>query len=92
MPTLKIPSPLRPYAEGQSEIYVHGQTILEALHDLTQQYPPLEKHLFSVEGNLRPYVNIFLGDEDMRYLQGGETTLKEDDKLRIIPSIAGGNI
>ena len=90
MPTLKIPTPLRPYAEGQSEISVQGQTVLEALHDLTQQFPSLEKHLFSTEGKLRPYVNLFLGDEDVRYLQGVETSLQEDDKLRIIPSIAGG--
>ncbi len=90
MPTLKIPTPLRPYAEGQSEVSVQGQTVFEALHDLTQQFPSLEKHLFSAAGKLRPYVNVFLGDEDVRYLQGEETALKEDDKLRIIPSIAGG--
>ncbi len=90
MPILKIPTPLRPYVEGQSDISVQGQTVFEALHDLTQQYPSLEKHLFSKDGQLRPYVNLFLGDEDVRYLQGEETSLKEDDKLRIIPSIAGG--
>jgi molybdopterin converting factor small subunit len=90
MPTLKIPTPLRPYAEGQTEVSVQGQTVFEALHDLTQQFPSLEKHLFSTAGSLRPYVNVFLGDEDVRYLQGEETALKEDDKLMIIPSIAGG--
>lgn len=90
MPTLKIPTPLRPYAEGQSEVTVQGQTVIEALQDLVKQYPSLGKHLFSAEDRLRPYVNLFLGDEDVRYLQGEATVLKEDDKLRIIPSIAGG--
>jgi len=90
MPTLKIPTPLRPYADGQIEVIVQGQTVIEVLHDLVNQHPSLEKHLFSTENKLRPYVNLFLGDEDVRYLQGEATILKEDDKLRIIPSIAGG--
>jgi len=90
MPTLKIPTPLRPYADGQIEVNVQGQTVIDVLHDLVRQYPSLDKHLFSSADKLRPYVNLFLGDEDVRYLQGEATILKEDDKLRIIPSIAGG--
>ncbi len=90
MPTLKIPTPLRPYADGQSVVTVQGGTVAEALRDLVAQYPALEKHIFSEEGELRPFVNLFLGQEDVRHLQGEETPLKEDDVLRIIPSIAGG--
>ncbi len=90
MPTLRIPTPLRPYAEGQTEISVQGQTVGEALGDLTAQYPELKKHLFSDAGELRAFVNLFLGEEDVRHLQGVDTPLNEDDKLRIIPSIAGG--
>lgn len=90
MPTLKLPTPLRPYADGQSKIDVQGQNVTEALNDLLRQYPSLEKHLFSEAGTLRPFVNLFLGEEDVRHLQGVETTLAEDDVLRIIPSIAGG--
>ncbi len=90
MPTLKIPTPLRPYADGQSVVTVQGGTVAEALRDLVAQYPALEKHLFSEEGELRPFVNLFLGQEDVRHLQGEETPLNEDDVLRIIPSIAGG--
>lgn len=91
MPTLKLPTPLRPYADGQSKIDVQGQNVTEALNDLLRQYPSLEKHLFSEAGTLRPFVNLFLGEEDVRHLQGVETTLAEDDVLRIIPSIAGGS-
>ncbi len=90
MPILRIPTPLRPYAEGQTEVTVQGANVGEALNDLVNQYPSLQKHLFNEGGDLRPFVNLFLGEEDVRYLQGIQTTLKENDKLIIIPSIAGG--
>ena len=90
MPILRIPAPLRPYALGQTEISVQGQNVAEVLDDLTSKYPELKKHLFSDAGELRAFVNLFLGEEDVRHLQGVETPLKEDDMLRIIPSIAGG--
>jgi len=90
MPILRIPTPLRPYTDGQIEISVQGQNVGEALGDLTSQYPELKKHLYSDAGELRAFVNLFLGEEDIRHLQGADTLLNEDDKLRIIPSIAGG--
>jgi molybdopterin converting factor small subunit len=90
MTTLRIPTPLRPYVEGQSQINVQGANIAEALDDLITQFPALKKHLFTETEELRPFVNLFLGDEDVRHLQGVETPLKEGDKLMIIPSIAGG--
>ena len=90
MTTLRIPTPLRPYAEGQSEITVQGITVGEALNDLVTQFPALKKHLFAETDELRPFVNLFLGDEDVRHLQGVDTPLKDGDKLMIIPSIAGG--
>ena len=90
MPILKLPTPLRPYADGQSAIEVQGQNVAEALNDLVGQHPSLQKHLFSETGTLRPFVNLFLGEEDVRHLRGIETELKADDVLRIIPSIAGG--
>ena len=90
MTTLRIPTPLRPYAEGQSEISVQGLTVGEALNDLVTQYPALKKHLFAETEELRPFVNLFLGDEDVRHLQGVDTPIKDGDKLMIIPSIAGG--
>lgn len=90
MPTLRIPTPLRPYVEGQTEVAVRGENVGEVLKDLVSRYPSLEKHLFNDIGELRPFVNLFLGEEDVRHLQGVDTPLKENDKLMIIPSIAGG--
>jgi molybdopterin converting factor small subunit len=91
MPILRIPTPLRPYTSGQSEVSVQAGNVDEALNDLVKRYPELKKHLFSKEDELRPFVNLFLGEEDVRHLQGKETPLAEDDKLLIIPSIAGGS-
>lgn len=90
MTTLRIPTPLRPYAEGRTEVTVSGSNVGEALDDLVSQFPSLKKHLFNDANVLRPFVNVFLGDEDVRHLQGVGTPLKEGDKLMIIPSIAGG--
>ena len=89
MATIRIPTPLRPYTDNNDKVTVNGATVEQALSDLTSQHPQLEPHLFN-EGQLRSFVNIFLGEEDIRYLDGVETTLKKDDQLLIIPSIAGG--
>ncbi len=90
MPVLRIPTPLRPYAGGKSEIQVHGRTVAEALEELTGQHPALKQHLYTENGELRAFVNLFLNDEDIRYLQGVETPLADSDRLMILPSIAGG--
>lgn len=90
MTTLRIPTPLRPYADGQTQVSVQGANVGEALQDLVSQFPSLHKHLFNDADELRPFVNLFLGDEDVRHLQGAETPLKAGDTLMIIPSIAGG--
>jgi len=92
MPTLRIPTPLRTYTNGQSEIDVCGQTVAEAMSYLVKEYPALQPHLYNDEGGLRPFVNIFLGEENIKDLQGSETPLREDDRLLLIPSIAGGNL
>jgi adenylyltransferase/sulfurtransferase len=89
MATIRIPTPLRPYSGGNSSVTVTGDTVGTALEDLTEQHPDLRPHLF--EGDkLRSFVNIYLNQEDVRYLEGEETTVSEDDTLLIIPSIAGG--
>ena len=90
MATLRIPTPLRSYSNGQAEIHVQGGTVGEAMDDLITHYPALRPHLFSGEGELRPFVNLFLNEDDVRHLQGVETPLKESDRLMIVPSIAGG--
>ena len=90
MPTLRIPTPLRSYTGGQSEIPVNGQTVGEAMGDLVNRYPTLRPHLYNGEGHLRPFVNLFVGEENVKDLQGMETRLTEGDRLLLIPSIAGG--
>lgn len=90
MPDLKIPTPLRPYADGQSKLQVEGATVAEVLEKTVSMYPALKKHLYNEEDQLRPYVNLFLGDDNIKDLQGLTTPLEENDQLMIIPSIAGG--
>jgi MoaD family protein len=87
---ITIPTPLRGYAGGQKTIAVEGHTVGEALHSLTTQYPNLRQHLFAEDGQLRSFVNVYLNEEDVRYLQHVKTPLKESDKISIVPSVAGG--
>ncbi|MFN8379300.1 MAG: MoaD/ThiS family protein [Anaerolineae bacterium] len=89
MPSIKIPTPLRVYTGSQAQVTVKGVTIGEALNDLTTQYPELRPHLFNGD-SLRSFVNVFVGDEDIRFLSGLDTDIEETDSIRIIPSIAGG--
>jgi adenylyltransferase/sulfurtransferase len=89
--TIYIPTPLRAYAGGQASVEVEAATIAEALSSLTSAHPDLRKHLFNEQGKLRAFVNLYLNDEDVRYLPGKEATaVKSADTLSIIPSIAGG--
>jgi adenylyltransferase/sulfurtransferase len=86
-----IPTPLREYADKQDAVQVKAQTVSDALDQLTTQHPNLKRHLYSEEGKLRAFVNVYLNDEDVRYLPEKEaTTVSETDSLSIIPSIAGG--
>ena len=87
---LKIPSPLRTYTNGQAEVSVSGRTVASALDSLIQQYPAIKPHLFNEAGTLRPFVNLFVGPSNIRDLQGLDTSLGENDRLMLIPSIAGG--
>lgn len=90
MPVLRIPTPLRSYTSGKSEVNVSGSNISEALTDLTTQYPPIKPHLFNDSGELRPFVNLFIGENNIKDLQGVNTPIKDEDRLVLIPSIAGG--
>ncbi len=85
-----IPTPLRPFTDKQDAVEVAGSTVGEALAQLTAKYEGLKKHLYTEEGKLRSFVNIYLNDEDIRYLQREQTPLKDGDTLSIIPSVAGG--
>ena len=90
MPKVKIPTPLRQYTGGDSEVEVGGATAGEVIGNLAQEYPDLRQHLYTGDGKLRSFVNVYKGDEDIRYLDGAETQVSEGDELSIIPSIAGG--
>jgi molybdopterin converting factor small subunit len=86
-----IPTPLRAYTGKQDTVEVGGTTIQDVLSGLTTQYPDLRKHLFTEDGKLRSFVNLYLNDEDIRYLdKKDQTPVSETDSLSIIPSIAGG--
>jgi molybdopterin converting factor small subunit len=91
MATLRIPTPLRPYAADQGEVIVHGSTVGEALLEVAERFTSLKPHLFSPDGQLRSFVNLFINDEDIRKLDGLNTPMKESDRLMILPSIAGGS-
>ena len=91
MSTLKIPTPLRPYADGQSKIEIQGDTVAKALNQLVDDYPDIRQHIMNGNGELRPFVNLFLNGENVKDLQGGATPLGKDDRLMLIPSIAGGS-
>src|SRR5208337_4622738 len=89
--TIFIPTPLRSYTAGRNAVEVDAATIAEALATLTRDHPDLRHHLFTPEGKVRAFVNLYLNDEDVRYLPAKEATaVTAADTLSIIPSIAGG--
>src|SRR6476660_1720638 len=85
-----IPTPLRPYTDKQDAVEASGATIGELLADLTAKYSGLKAHLYNDQGKLRSFVNIYINDEDIRYLQKEQTPVKDGDTISIIPSVAGG--
>ena len=92
MAQVLVPAPLRMYTRGQKIVNVSGDTVEQALASLTQSYPDLKRHLYNEDGKLRNFVNVYLGEEDVRHLQQGATPIRESDTLSIVPSIAGGNL
>src|SRR5689334_22149074 len=88
--TITIPTPLRQFAAGQSEIEVDASTAGEALEHLTAAHAELRRHLFNDQNRLRNFVNIYVNDEDIRHIDGPNTPVKEGDTILIVPSIAGG--
>lgn len=90
MARIMIPTPLRQYAEKLDAVEVAGATVGEALDGLTSRYAELRRHLYNEEGKLRSFVNVYVNDEDIRYLEKDATPLKDGDTISIVPSIAGG--
>ena len=92
MSKIHIPTPLRQYVGKQSTVDVKAATVAEAMNALVAQHPDLRRHLYTEEGKLRAFVNLYVNDEDIRYLQKEATALNENDSISIVPSIAGGSI
>jgi adenylyltransferase/sulfurtransferase len=89
--TIFIPTPLRQFAAGKDTVTVNDTTVAGALDELTRAHPDLRRHLFTPEGKMRAFVNVYLNDEDVRYLPEKDATkVSPTDTLSIIPSIAGG--
>ena len=85
-----IPTPLRAYTERKDTVLLEGGTVGELLLALAATYSPLKRHLYDDAGGLRSFVNVYVNDEDIRYLQKEQTRVTEADTVSIIPSIAGG--
>lgn len=89
--TVLIPTPLRPYTDNQDRVDLEGSSVGEILAELTSRYADLKRHLYTEAGQLRNFVNVYLGDEDIRHLEQGEATpVQSGEIISIVPSIAGG--
>ena len=91
MAKILIPTPLRQYVDKKDSVELGGATVGELLGALTSQYGDLRRHLYNDEGKLRSFVNVYVNDEDLRYLSKDATPIKEGDTVSIVPSIAGGS-
>src|SRR6267154_3925822 len=87
---IMIPTPLRPFTDKKDAVEAEGKTVGELLADLTTKHSGLKAHLYNAEGKLRSFVNIYVNDEDIRYLQKEQTPIAAGDTVSIIPSVAGG--
>src|ERR1039457_1360989 len=91
MAKVLIPTPLRQFTGKQDSVTVAGSTVGEVLNALTAQFPELRKQIFNDEGKVRSFVNVYLNDEDIRYLSKDSTAAKDADTISLVPSIAGGS-
>ena len=87
---VRIPTPLRPLANGQNEVQLAGGNVREILENLVNSYPGIRERLMDEKGEVRRFINIYVNEEDIRFLDGTQTRIKDGDELSIIPAIAGG--
>jgi molybdopterin synthase sulfur carrier subunit len=90
MPTIRVPTQLRPLAGGNREVSVEGTTVAEVLKGLDAAHPGFTDRLFDANGRLRRFVNVFVADEDIRFLEGVDTPVAPGQTVSIIPAVAGG--
>jgi molybdopterin synthase sulfur carrier subunit len=90
MPNIRIPTPLRKLTQEQEVVSATGSNVEEILADLDKTYPGLKERICDESGNIRRFVNVFLNDEDIRFLDEKATAVKETDEISIVPAIAGG--
>jgi molybdopterin converting factor small subunit len=90
MAILRIPAPLRSYTNGQIEVEVGGKNVAEAMEQLVARFPTLQPHLYNGDGRLRPFVNLFVGENNIKDLQGLATPIDDEARVLVVPSIAGG--
>ena len=91
MPIIRIPSQLRPDTDGKDAVTIEAGNVSEAIAGLVKAFPALKERLYDEKGNVRRYVNIYLGDEDVRFLDNMETSLNADSEISLVPAIAGGS-
>ena len=91
MATVRIPTPLRKLTLGKEEVSASGANVRELVADLEQQFPGIKDRICDAEGAVRRFVNIFVRDEDIRFLQNLDTPIKDSDEVSIVPAIAGGS-
>ena len=87
---VRIPTPLRPMTGGKNEVEIAGNTIAEKIENLGTAHPGIKERLYDENGEVRRFINIYVNEEDIRFLTGKDTPLKEGDEVSIIPAIAGG--
>lgn len=89
---VRIPTPLQRLTDGKGEVVASGGTVAELIADLEKSHPGIKERICDDSGKLRRFVNVFVNEEDIRFLKGDETTVKDGDEVSIIPAIAGGSV
>lgn len=90
--TVRIPAPLRRLSDGQTTVDLTVSNLSDCINSLDSRFPGFKERLLNESGDLRPFVNIYVNGEDVRFLQGLTTQLKDGDEVSIVPAVAGGNI
>jgi molybdopterin synthase sulfur carrier subunit len=88
--TVRVPTPMRKLTNDQQEVQANGDTIAALLTNLETQYPGFANRICDDSGELRRFINVYINDEDIRFMQGKETPVKDGDEVSIVPAIAGG--